>query len=525
MKQFLNNFRRIVSKPILFGLCGAVGCLIAAIVGEIFLTFALPPPSTPIAQTVPKVDVMFVLDVTSSMNREIQGVQQGIQAFARELSSKHLDAQVGLIAFGDRSHGEESQILKFGDAVLTADTASFSQQVGQIGQVDGGDPPESSLDAVSLAAVQPFRRQAVKVILLITDAPPKIPDRDIRSIDELAQILKTRGINQLHLVIQPSEAKIYVPLQVSSPGEIFSLSQTAAARQGFEKILPNLGATIAQSTLKGLQTQREFATGSATALIVVIAIWTGMLALGVTIALIAGQNFYLRRRILTLAQTGKGLFGGSLAGIIAGAIGQLVFTPVASIPMLLVVARVVGWTLLGSSIGGGISLGFVPNLSPKRGMQGGAIGGAMGAMGFLVTSSLFGDLTGRLLGAVSIGFCIGLMVALIEELTRSAWLVVHWNDRETTPISLGDRPVILGSSAATAHVYLSPSQGYYPETAKVVKSGAEISIEYDPQYATDKGMKQRIFRLHDGDTRRFGEIQIEIKTVGELSSVTPLPRT
>jgi Ca-activated chloride channel homolog len=525
MKQFLRKFLRAVSKPILFGLCGAGGCLIAAIAGEIFLAFALPPPSIQMDRVLPKVDVMFVLDITSSMDREIQGVQQGIQSFAQELSRKQLDAQVGLIAFGDRFNGEEAQIIKFSNSVFTADMSSFSQQVGQIIRVDGGDPPESSLDALSLAAVQPFRTQAVKVILLITDAPPKIPDRSTRSIEELAQLLKTRGINQLHLVIQPSEAKIYAPLQVNNPGEIFSLSETASARQGFEKILPNLGATIAQRTIKGLQTHREFAPESATPLILVTSIWTGILALGVTISLITGQNFYLRRRLFNLVPICKGTAGSLCAGIMAGAVGQLVFAPIGSIPILLVVGRVMGWILLGSLIGGGISLGFVTNLNIKRGIQGGTIGGGVGAIGFLVVSSLWGDLTGRLLGAISIGFFIGLMVAMIEELTRKVWLVVHWNDHETTPISLGDTPVILGSSTDKAHVYLSASKGYYPETAKIFQRGAEITIEYNLDYATDKGMKQRIFSLNNGDTRKFGEIKIEIKTAQESSSLAPVRRS
>ena len=34
---------RKASKPLLFGLCGASGCLIAAILGELFLKVALPP--------------------------------------------------------------------------------------------------------------------------------------------------------------------------------------------------------------------------------------------------------------------------------------------------------------------------------------------------------------------------------------------------------------------------------------------------------------------------------------------------
>src|SRR5262249_28777671 len=49
-----------------------------------------------------QVDVMFVLDVTGSMQREINGVSEGIVKFAEALQAKKLDARVGLIAFRDR---------------------------------------------------------------------------------------------------------------------------------------------------------------------------------------------------------------------------------------------------------------------------------------------------------------------------------------------------------------------------------------------------------------------------------------
>ena len=62
-----------------------------------------------------QIDIMIVLDVTSSMNEEIAGVQQGIQNFAQELKKRKLDAQIGLIAFGDRLFGEEPQIRRFTD--------------------------------------------------------------------------------------------------------------------------------------------------------------------------------------------------------------------------------------------------------------------------------------------------------------------------------------------------------------------------------------------------------------------------
>ena len=51
------------------------------------------------------VDVMFVLDVTGSMQFAINGVRDGIIEFAQELGKRKLDARVGLVAFRDRLNG------------------------------------------------------------------------------------------------------------------------------------------------------------------------------------------------------------------------------------------------------------------------------------------------------------------------------------------------------------------------------------------------------------------------------------
>ena len=102
IRQVFRRLRRTISKPLLFALYGAIGCFLAAILGEVLLALALPS-SIKSPSSLPQVDIMFVLDVTSSMQEEINGVEQGIQSFAKELSSRKLDSQVGLIAFGDHS--------------------------------------------------------------------------------------------------------------------------------------------------------------------------------------------------------------------------------------------------------------------------------------------------------------------------------------------------------------------------------------------------------------------------------------
>ena len=508
MRQLFSQFIPKVSKPVLFALYGAIGCFLAAILGEIFLGMTLPSSVNPVIPE-PQVDVMFVLDVTSSMNEEIEGVQRGIQNFAREISDRELDGQVGLIAFGDRFIDEKPQLLSFNSSSFTKDTEEFSRQVGELTQVNGGDAAESSLDAIALATAQPFRNSATKVILLMTDAPPKIPDWNIDSLSEVTDLLANNNIDQLHLVVNSRDVSIFQPLQANAPGEVFLLSDTVTGRQGFETVLPVVGKTIAQETIKGLPSNREFAPESASRLIIIISVWTGILALGIALALIMGQNRYLHRRILSISEGFKGSIGGLIAGVIAGAVGQLLFVPVANIPLFVIAGRIISWMLLGLFLGGGMSF-VVPNLKLHRALQGGAVGGLIGAIAFSGIAVNFGDIPGRLMGATIIGFCLGLAIALIEQLTSKAWLIVHWTPREKTQIALGAQPIILGSSDR-AHIYLPKARGYAPITAKIFQENDKIVMQFPEEMRTRKKMKILRQELVQGDKRKLGDVTFEVK--------------
>jgi Ca-activated chloride channel homolog len=494
------------SKPLLFGICGTIGCLIAALLGEAFLLFALP---TNLAPTVtPKIDIIFVLDVTSSMEFGINGVRQGIQNFAGELDKQKLDSRVGLIAFRDRFQKEEPEILTFDGSPFTSNNRLFSEKVGELKAAGGGDPPESSLDALTLAAQQSFRPNATKVILLITDAPPKQPDVDTPSVAVANQILTSRSIDQLHLVIQERDRNTYLPLQTGLAGEIFPLNESVTGRSGFDRILPKIGGKIAEITVRGLQSNREFAQDSLVRVIAATAAWTSLLAAGIALALIAGQNHYLLRRIITPAQFGKGALGGAIAGLIAGSIGQAIFIPLSNFPLLLVIGRILGWGILGALVGLGMAL-FVPNLQRRRGVIGGTVGGSLGAIGFLVGGGIFGDVAGRLLGAATLGLCIGLAIAWIEVFSQQAWLVVSWPNNEQRKIILGREPILLGS-ADSAHIYL-PKNTFPPQTAEIYYEPVSdrVVIQFN-KVMQEKGMKVLEQVLEAGKRRKLGDIFLEI---------------
>ena len=451
-------------KTIFFGLVGAAGCLLGAIVGEP-LYWLVPPPKP----ARPKIDVLFVLDATGSMQAQIDGVQHGIVDFARQLSQRGLDENVGLVAFRDERVDGPADVLQFANGPFTADYDDFSRKVGAVRADGGGDEPESSLDALRLAAGQPFREGATRVLLLITDASPRLPDKRTTRIEEVAADLAQAKIAQLHLVINERDNRHYTPLQTDRPGEVFDLASVARGAGGFDRILPAVGEKIAEATVRGLASNAAVDLAYVPRQLGVTSLWTGLLSAGVAIALIAGQNHYLRKFPLTIQQTLIGLLGGIGVGIVAGGLGQaLAFAP--QLPSLAIAAKagavlagilavfgmLLGWSLLGGLLGRGLAA-FVPNLGALAATVGGIVGGVAAAVGFMAASTLLGDLIGRLCGAGLLGFCIGAMLALLEAATRDFYLEVRYGLREIVKVSLGSAPVTVGADGRACTVFASSS--------------------------------------------------------------------
>ena len=488
-----------LKKILLFGFFGAVGCAIAALAGEILLKQTLT--SLPLTST--SVDIIFVLDVTSSMQEEIDGVRNGIQDFVGKLKNRNIDARVGLVAFRDRWAGEEPQILSFGDGIFTNDITGFQQAVGQLQALGGGDSPESSLDAVVLAARQPFRAGANKVMILITDAPPKVPDRETPTIQQAAGILRQNNLNQLHLVIPDEYNGIFSGLRDGVGGENFSLAEAAREREKFDRVLPVIGEAIG----KGLMTRTAVDTKGSWPLPIVTGLWTGLLAIGASLALIIGQNHYLRRRILNLSQGAAGLLGGLLAGFLAGAAGAWFFKPFDN-SILESVGRIIAWAVLGVLVGWGLAF-YVPNLKPARARLGGGIGGALGAIGFLLANGAFQeDMAGRLIGAAILGFFIGVMIALVEAAFREAWLEITYGPKEIRRVSLGPEPVSIGSDPhCTIYARNAPAVAY-----RFKLEQGQIRCENLATGATGN--------VQPGSSRNVGNLLIAVRAAG---TTLPLP--
>ena len=108
------------------------------------------------------IDFIFVLDETGSMQREIDDVKENIYHFADEMARRAINYRLGLITFSDTV----DTIYGF-----THDAERFIGWIAAIQPFGGGDEKENSLEALNATLELPRRPGALRVVILITDAP------------------------------------------------------------------------------------------------------------------------------------------------------------------------------------------------------------------------------------------------------------------------------------------------------------------------------------------------------------------
>jgi hypothetical protein len=246
---------------------------------------------------------------------------------------------------------------------------------------------------------------------------------------------------------------------------------------------------------------------------IVIGVWTALLALGLCLALVVGQNRYLGRPTFASGRIPLAIvvLGAALAGFISGAFGQSLYSLLLTIGAGSV-GFLLGWVLLGGLLGVGVSC-FVPNLDRKKALVAGLAGGLLGAIGYLVWSNA-AEWLGRVAGAALLGFCIGLMVAIVEAAFRRVWLEVRYGERETIVVNLGPEPVKIGGDARACTIW---ARGAVAMALRYfVRNGAVICEDAPSRSETVVG---------NGDTRTIGAVTLTVRTgAGLPASPRPAPK-
>ena len=198
------------------------------------------------------VDVCFVFDTTGSMTDKIEGLIATMSDLVRELGDLDLDWRTTVVPFGD---------LKIpGDRIV--DDLSFVDTVdGAVAQLrelprfsGGGNRGESSIEAVQAALAKPFRPEAVRVLVLLTDDHAH-QDRTSASVLE-GQLLEAEAIA---FVLSPP-TEYYRRWARTTAGQWYQISASVRPQAVLE-LLRNLCRDIAAVSAK----VHELAGGSVAA--------------------------------------------------------------------------------------------------------------------------------------------------------------------------------------------------------------------------------------------------------------------
>ncbi|MDJ0942152.1 MAG: VWA domain-containing protein [Kiloniellales bacterium] len=115
-------------------------------------------------------DIVFVVDTTSSMKREIADVQASLLGIIRVLHRLAPSLNVGFVAYRDRSDAYLTRTFQL--APMTGNNLRRIQAfVERLRASGGGDVPEAVDKALGVAKNMPWRSTALGWIIVVGDAP------------------------------------------------------------------------------------------------------------------------------------------------------------------------------------------------------------------------------------------------------------------------------------------------------------------------------------------------------------------
>ncbi|MBD2456686.1 VWA domain-containing protein [Nostoc sp. FACHB-87] len=370
-----NIFRKLQrNKPLLFGLYGAIGCLIAALLlGEPLLALTKLAPSTPQAAKA----VVLLIDASGSMSDgKLTEVKSAATNFVERRNLK-ID-QVGVVSFG----------LEITTASpLTGDTNALKNAIATLSE-NGGTPMAEGIDqAVAELQSTDLRRN----ILLFTDGVPN--SASLASLS--AQSARNQRINLI--AVATGDADINYLAQLTGDRDLVFYANSGQFDQAFR----NAEAAIYKQLVESSPTGDYGVVYSSLR----IGGWTAFLAMGISLALIMGQNSYMHLPLLTFRKGAVSTVGSLAAGMVAGAAGQLLFVPLTNVPIPAIVAGIMQGSVASACLTVILSL-IIPKLKLTRAIVGGGLSGALSAGAWLITAGMFGDLFGRIAGAIVFSICI-----------------------------------------------------------------------------------------------------------------------
>lgn len=194
------------------------------------------------------------------------------------------------------------------------------------------------------------------------------------------------------------------------------------------------------------------------------------------------------------------------------------------------VARVIGWVLMGLICGAGVGLasGSLKDLAGSlrniaKGAIGGWVGGFVGGVAFDIIGASTSGLFARLFGLCALGLAVGLMIGLVRELTKSAWLNVEAGRLRGRSFNI-DRAVATLGRAEENVVGLFGDPGVQPRHAAIERHGngyvlKNLAVQ---QGVLLNGKRIEAAELHEGDRIKISDYELSFH-LKRASAAGPRP--
>ena len=221
------------------------------------------------------VDIVFLIDITGSMQHCIDALKENIGTFIDSLTSKNPNSESIVKhwrakAVGFRDYTCDKVPLE--DNPFVEDAAALKRQLAALKATGGGDEPESLLDAIYILARQPqmskgtkelspekwrYRSDAARVVVAFTDAPyhpamtvapPGTVDDVIAAIHEGRILLSLFAPEmECHDHLAAADRSEYHAIPVSGKSPQQALADFTKDQENFCKTLEMLGKSVSQS--------------------------------------------------------------------------------------------------------------------------------------------------------------------------------------------------------------------------------------------------------------------------------------
>lgn len=212
------------------------------------------------------VDIIFLLDISGSMGPAIKNIGKNIGAFVENLDPEIIkDWRARVFSFGDME-SDSAEIKLNVSRSWTQEPQEIVNQIVECVQLvkkgGGGDEPESSLDAMYLAARDAFDAEwteRTRSIILFTDASPKKILKETLGVDADGIVLLSQQISDNHTYVHmfapvhddysaiKNNASKYV--NYVAIGEDGASPVEALKNIDFSKALETLGKSVSQASL------------------------------------------------------------------------------------------------------------------------------------------------------------------------------------------------------------------------------------------------------------------------------------